>query len=131
MGILTNIEAALNTRLATLSGSPPVQWPNTRYQPVENTAFIRPTLLPAQTVLETLDGSEIHKGIYQVDVFVPLEKGVSAIDTLLDSIASLYRSNKIMTATNTIWVQGISRGPANREESWYTSYIEVNYLCHS
>ncbi len=131
MGVFTNIETALHTRLATLSGSPAVAWPNTHYVPTENTSFIRPTILPTNTNLECLSGSEIHKGIYQIDVFVPLEKGVSALNTLLDSIESLFKSNKTMTATDVVFVQSIARGRAQRQESWYVSFLEVNYLCYS
>lgn len=131
MGVFTNIEAALHTRLATLSGSPAVQWPNTKYQPTENTTFLRPTVLPAATVLNTIAGAEEHKGIYQIDVFVPVEKGVSALNTLLDSIQDLFKSNKVLTATDVVWVQAVGRGRAQRQEAWYVGFVEVNYLCYS
>lgn len=132
MGIFTNIETALHTRLATLSASPPVAWPNVAYIPVEGTSFIRPSLLPSSTALECLSGAEEHKGIYQVDVFVPLEKGVSALNTLLDGIESIFSSNKTLTVSSTnIYIQAIARGKAQREESWYSSFIEVNYICHT
>ena len=131
MGVFTNIEAALHTRLATLSCLPAVQWPNVHYKPVENTTFLRPTVLSAATKLDTIAGMEEHKGIYQIDVFVPLEKGVSALNTLLDSIESLFKSNKVLTATDVVWVQAVGRGRAQRQESWYVGFIEVNYLCYS
>ncbi len=131
MGVFTNIEAALHTRLATLSGSPAVQWPNVHYQPAENTTFLRPTVLPASTILDSLAGMERHIGIYQIDVFVPLEKGVSALNTLLDSIESLFKSNKVLTATDVVWVQAVGRGRAQRQEAWYVGFVEVNYLCYS
>jgi hypothetical protein len=131
MGVFTNIEAALHTRLATLSGSPAVAWPNTHYQPTENTTYIRPTILPANTILNTLAGMEEHKGIYQVDVYVPLEKGVSALNTLLDSIQSLFKSSKTLTATDIIFIQAVSRSPAVRDESWYVGFVEINYICYS
>ncbi len=131
MGVFTNIEAALHTRLATLSGSPAVAWPNVHYQPTENTTFLRPTILPAATVLNTLAGMEEHKGIYQVDVYVPAEKGVSALNTLLDSIQSLFKSNKTITATDVVFVQAVSRSPAVRDEAWFTGFVEVNYICYS
>ena len=131
MGVFTNIEAALNTRLATLSGSPAVQWPNTGYRPTENTTYLRPTILPTSTDLESFAGAEIHKGIYQIDVFVPLEKGVNTLNTLLDSIADLFTSDKVLTATDVVWVQAVGRGRAQRQEAWYVGFVEVNYLCYS
>jgi uncharacterized protein DUF4128 len=131
MGVFTNIEAALHTRLATLGSSPPVAWPNTNYRPIENTTFIRPTVLPASTNLETLAGMEQHVGIYQVDVFVPLEKGVATLDSWLDAIQSLFKSNKTLTATDVVFVQAVSRSPAVRDEAWYTGFVEINYICYS
>jgi hypothetical protein len=132
MGILTNIELALHTRLATLSGSPSIEWPNTHFNPTENTLFLRPTILPSDTSLSTLAGVEEHKGIYQVDVFVPLEKGVSALHTLLDGIDSLFKGNKTLTAGgDTIFIQAVSRGRTERQESWYVGFVEVNYLSYS
>ncbi len=131
MGVFTNIEVALHTRLATLSGSPTIWWPNAAYTPVENSVFLRPTLLPAETKLNTIAGMEEHKGIYQIDVFVPLEKGVSALNTLLDSIESLFKANKTLTATDVVWVQAVGRGRAQRQESWFVGFVEVNYLCFS
>ncbi len=131
MAVFTNIEVALHTRLATLSASPPVQWPNTRYQPIENTIYLRPTVLPASTTLNTLAGMEHHIGIYQVDVFVPLEKGISTLDSWLDAIQSLFKSNKTLTATDVVFVQAVSRSPAVRDEAWYTGFVEINYICYS
>jgi hypothetical protein len=131
MGVFTNIETALHTRLATLTSSPPVQWPNTRYKPTENTTFIRPTILPSATTLETLAGMEQHIGIYQVDVFVPLEKGISTLDSWLDAIQSLFKSNKTLTATDVIFIQAVSRSQAQRQDSWYVGFVEINYICYS
>lgn len=132
MGIFSNIENALNTRLASLAGLPAVAWPNTKYIPTENTLFIRPTLLPAATNLDTLGGGELHAGIYQIDVFVPLEKGINTLNNLLDNIASLYRDSKTLTAdTNIIFVQAVGRGRTERQEAWFTSFVEINFICHS
>lgn len=132
MGIFSNIENALNTRLATVPALPTVQWPNTKYQPIENTSFIRPSVLPASTNLETLNGGEAFGGIYQVDVFAPSEKGVNNINKILDDIADTFRSNKsLVVDTTTVYIQAISKGIAEREEAWFHSFIQINFICHS
>ncbi len=132
MGVFTNIETGLHTRLATLSGLPAVAWPNVAFIPTENTTFLRPTMLVDATKLNTLAGGETHSGIYQIDIYVPLEKGSSALLTLLDSIDSLFKSNKTITSgSDTVFIQAVSRGPSTRQESWYVGVIEVNYLCYS
>jgi len=132
MGVFTNIETALHTRLATLSGLPSVAWPNVAFRPTENTTFLRPTMLVDPAKLSMLNGTQMHTGIYQIDIYIPLEKGTSALLTLLDSIESIFAASKTMTSgTDTIFVQAISRGPSTRQESWYVGILEVNYLCYS
>jgi len=82
--------------------------------------------------LSMLNGTQMHTGIYQIDIYIPLEKGTSALLTLLDSIESIFAASKTMTSgTDTIFVQAISRGPSTRQESWYVGILEVNYLCYS
>ncbi len=131
MGVFTNIEIALNTRLATISGSPSIAWPNTEFKPVENVLFLRPTLLPVGSTLNQLNGQELHKGIYQVDVHVPLEKGVLVVNALLDSIKALFSSNKTLVATDTVFIQEVGLGKTQRQESWYVGMVEIHYLCYS
>ncbi len=131
MGVLTNIELALHTRLATLGSSPPVAWPNVAYTPTQNTTFIRPTLLPAQTRLETLAGQQVHSGIYQIDIYVPLEKGVSVLNTWLDAVETLFSSSKTLTATDRIFIQATGRGRTERQDAWYTGFVEIQYICYS
>ncbi len=131
MGVFSNIEIALNTRLATLSGLPAVAWPNIEFKPVENTLFLRPTMLPVGSKLHQLNGLERHEGIYQVDIYAPLEKGVLVVNNLLDSIKSLFSSNKTLVATDTIFIQEVGVGKTQRQESWYVGMVEIHYLCYS
>ncbi len=131
MGVFSNIEIALNTRLATLSPLPVVAWPNMAFKPVENTLFLRPTLLPVGSSLNQLNGQERHKGIYQVDIFVPLEKGVLVLNNLLDSVKSLFSSNRTLSATDIVYIQEVGIGRAQRQEAWFVGFVEIHYLCYS
>ena len=56
MGVYTNIQAALDTELNTISGSPSIAWPNTAFTPTHGTLYLEPTLLPSPSRLETLNG---------------------------------------------------------------------------
>lgn len=132
MGLFSNIENALNIQLSSIGGLPTIQWSNTKYQPIENTSFIRPSILPAQSDLETLAGGESVGGIYQIDIFTPSEKGVGVSNKIIDDIAESFRANKTLSAGgNTVFVQAISRGTAEREEAWFHSFVSINFICHS
>lgn len=132
MGVFTNINAALNTRLSTLSGLPEISWPNKRYSPLQGVAWIRPTLLPVPSSLSSLDGVQEHGGIYQIDIFVPLEKGIALFNTIADNLLAHFSSNKRLAAgTDVIFIQAVSIGQAVRQEAWYAGYVQINYLCYS
>lgn len=131
-GVFSNIESALNTRLSLVAGLPAVQWPNAKYQPKEGTAFVRPTLLSAATELFRLDDGSLHKGIYQIDIFMPLEKGNRDLNEIMDSIEEHFRAvRSLASGTNTVFIQAIGRGLAQRQESWYVSFVEINYICYT
>ncbi len=129
MGTLANIEIALQSKLATLSPAISTAWPNVKYESIENTPWIRPTLLPTRSTLETLSQAAYHKGIYQIDIFVPLEKGIGALLTIEDSIYTLYRKTTLTASSTTVEIKAVSRGPTNKEVAWFHGIIEVEFSC--
>ncbi len=129
MGTLTNIQSALEVKLATLSPAVSTAWPNVKHIPTENTAWMRGTLLPIRSTLETLTSATYHKGIYQVDVFVPLEKGEGALLTILDGLYILYRKTNLTASSTVVEVKAVSRGPTIREEAWLHGMLEIEFQC--
>ena len=130
MGTLLNIEVALQSKLATLSPAVSTAWPNTSFKPVENTAWIRPTYLASRSPSATLSRAQYHEGIYQIDIFVPLEKGIAALMTIVDNIYTLYRGVNSLTAGGSIiTLNSINRGPTQKEEAWYHGIVEINFKC--
>jgi len=131
VGTFSNIQRALDTHLNTLSNRPYVAWPNTKFKPQENASFIRPTMLAARSDILTLDDVHLNPGIYQVDVYVPLEKGVNAALTIIDDIKDHFEANRILNSGGTsVFIQSISLGQLQREEAWFRAYLEINYSCY-
>ncbi len=132
MGVNTDIEAALNTRLNSLASHPPIAWPNTQYKPIIGTAYLRPTILPSESIEETLNGGQVDQGIYQIDIFVPLEKGISAITTWMDSIRAHFINGSILTSGGTkVYIIKTNRSLFQREESWFSGYISIYYQSYN
>lgn len=130
--VFTNIEACLNTRLSQLSGLPPVQWPNVDFMPLEGQTFLRPTLLPAAGKLNTLDGSYLEAGMYQIDIFTPLNSGSYQLTSLQDEVMNLFASNKTITSNGVIvFIQNIVQGKGVRAEGWYLGFITIYYQCYT
>jgi hypothetical protein len=130
--LFTDISAALNSRLATLASPPPIDWPNTDYIPIEGITFIRPRLLPSSGALFTIAGSYLNAGIYQISIFCPINTGTQNCTNLLNQLQQLYSVNKTLVSNNTtVYIQDIIEGKSQRENAWYSGYIEIHYICYS
>lgn len=129
MGVFNDIQNALNTKLASLSGLPAIYFPNDQKEPAQGTPYLRPSLLPAASELYTLNGANYHSGIYQVDIFTPLKKGTSQAMLIADIIRDGFNKQSLVKNTTIVHIQNISIGIGEREESWWHCYVEVNYLC--
>ena len=135
MGRLSDVQTAFDTKLNSLSSAgfstSNIAWPNYKYKPEVGTAFIRPTLLPGESIHMTLDGSQRDVGIYQIDVFVEPEKGYTALMTLLDDIYDHFDSVDLTKNSTQIFLGAITRTPIKREESWMMASIEIQYHSYS
>lgn len=132
MSLINNIQNALNTQLASISGLPVIYYPNVEKEPAQGTSFLRPTLLPANSTLFTLNNENEHKGIYQVDIFTQLKKGTAPILLIADAIRDNFNAHKSITSgSDVIHIQQISMSQAQRVESWWMCYVQINYLCYN
>lgn len=128
MSVFNNIQNALNTQLNSVGGLPTIYWPNTPNEPVQNTNFIRPTLLPATSQLYTLNEGDYHQGIYQVDVFVKLKQGTSEALLLADTIRDSFRRESLTSSGTIVHIQNISMSQAERIEGWWRVMVNISYL---
>lgn len=133
MSFFQDIHAALDTRLNALTGGTPIAWENTGYTPVKGTAFIRPTLLSAPSSLMDLDDLQLNIGIYQIDLFYPLGTGAGTMLAKADAIYDHFKADLTLVSNSvTVYIKEISRGsPALREESWFTTNIEISFKCYN
>lgn len=130
MSLINDIQNALNTQLATVSGLPTVHYPNVENTPNQGTNWVRPTLLPANSDLYTINDVNMHKGIYQVDIFMQLKKGTAPLLLVADAIRDNFNAVSSLTSgSNTVYIQQISIAPARRIESWWSCYVQINYIC--
>lgn len=128
MSVFNDIQNALNTKLNSLGGLPTIYWPNTQNEPAQNTNYIRSTLLPANSTLYTLNEGDYNSGIYQVDIFVKLKNGTSEALLLADIIRDGFRRESLTSGNTIVHIQEISMSQAERVESFWRVYVEINYL---
>lgn len=130
MSVFRDIQAALDTKLNTISPKPPIAWENKTYNPVKGTLYIRPTNLPGDTVQAGLgdSGEDSTIGVYQVDVFAPGGKGKKAAVDQADTIADLFKRGSDLTYNGrTVRIQSVSRGSARNDSGWYMLSVIIAY----
>lgn len=127
-----DISAALDVNLNTLAtaNSIDVAWENEGYTPVTGIAYLRATLLPADTAGVGMadNSSDEHLGIYQVDVFTPTDDGKGQAVNLADDIADQFKRGTELTYNGvTVRIKTVSRSSGSRDGSWFIVPVSIQY----
>lgn len=126
-----DIESALGAQLLTL-GLANVAWENKRFDD-PSASWVRPTFLPGNPVgieMGNGPGSERHVGLYQVDIFTPLDGGNGAARALAQQILGTFPKGATLTFNGT--PVGIARsyrlpGYRDPEAPYYVIPVRVEY----
>jgi hypothetical protein len=131
--IFSDISAALDVRLNTLSGSSPIAWENIAYKPVKSKLYLRPTHLPAPTVQSGLGtaGIDEYLGIYQIDVFAMAGEGRGKAEAKVDLIADHFKRGTDLLY-NGVYVRlgNVSRNSGLIDEDRFVISVTINYMAH-
>lgn len=137
MSTLTNIQIALETHLNTITGSPSIAWPNTEFTPAHGTLFLEPILLPIVNNIENLSYGLIYEGIYQINIYTPVEKGTATLNLWSDRVTDLFISNRKLTGgADTINIQNINRGIVEKDTNsdsveFYKTNIDISFIVYT
>lgn len=128
MSIYTSTQSALDGVLRGVSGLPELQLENTRIDRKgrATTPFVRSTLLPREPIQLTIGegGKNIYGGLYQVDVFYPIDAGKAALNTTVDAIVSAFYRQQLSGGV-TIHLAWSEVG--RRDEPFYTVPVFVRW----
>lgn len=130
MTVFADIKGANETRLSGMVGLPAVAWENTGYEPVVGTLYLRPTMLPAQTVSGLGDtAQDYNSGIFQIDVFAQANQGSEDAMVMADLIADRFKKGTSYTyGVATVRVESVSIQAARTDSGWYHLPVIVNYF---
>lgn len=132
--IFSDVSAALDARLNTLSGSDPVAWPNTIFNPTKGVLYLRPSLLPVSSAQIGLGASGLdeHTGIYQVDVYAQAGKGRNEAETKADSVADHFkRGTDLVYNGVTVRLGDTSRNEGLTVDDRFVISVSINYMAHT
>ncbi len=130
MTVFYDISSALDTRLSTMVGVPPIAQENKPYNPTKGSLYIRATNIPGDTVQASLgdNGEDRTIGIYQIDVFAEAGKGRKAAEQMADNIASHFKRGTDMSYNSRIvTVTTVQRRQGINNEGWYQIPVEIVY----
>jgi hypothetical protein len=130
------IQTLLDAQVQTISGLPVLQTENNRLNATTNLAsFVRTTLLPAASSILTLgsgaNAMRLLTGLYQVDVFYPLDTGSSAARTLADTVVSTFPTGLRLTqGAVTVAVEVASVMTAYSINKYYCVPVRVQWTVY-
>lgn len=126
-----DIQAALDTRLSTLSGGYDIAWPNTKFEPEASQTFLSPSFLPTITSQAGLgaSGKDETNGVYQIDVVYPAGTGRS---TIPDSVADHFKRGTILSYNDVnVRIRSVSIEPALTEGAFHFVPISVDFQTYT
>jgi len=132
MSVFLDISAALDGHLERMDCLPDgVAWENYDFEPSGGTLWIRPKLLPGETVQSSLgtDGTDLSNGVYQIDIFSKAGMGKNEAVMMADTIADRFkRGTELIYNSRVITIRNVSRlaGTVNAE-GWFQVTIEIIY----
>ena len=132
MSTHSDIINALNKRLSQCVGIPTIQWQNTANNDDISQDQIRQTLIPSATNRATVDGGMAFSGVYQIDLFCRLNKGIKIMNDYVDNIIDHFLAIKTLTNNSTtIYILTASPGPQFRDENCWKGSVDITYSCYT
>lgn len=128
----TAIQAILDTQLKTVVGLPTLQLENTQNVGITGKAFSRATLLPARSYQMNVGpgGTMQLLGLYQIDLFYPINTGVSTINAMVDAVIAAFPKGFLTDADGVVVQIDVSwRETGRRVEQFYSVPVAVSWTC--
>ena len=132
--IFRDINHALNAMILSAAGTTPVAWENMRYEPVIGTSYIQVFHNPLRSGPASIgyNGFTTHRGIVQLNINTPGERGTKEAISLADQFTSVIRRGLVVTF-NAIPVRilGLSIGAMDIQKAWAILPVTVNWHCYT
>lgn len=128
------VQTTLDAALKSVQGIDqyPIAWEGTNYKPTKGQAFIRPTNLYEDSIVLNISNSkQRHSGLYQVDVFFPLDgKGTGKMLEVIDNVMQYFRENLRLADGAVIIREMIMLPRQTSEATWLIGSVQINYVAY-
>lgn len=128
MSSLPAIRAALETRLATVTG-PDYAWENTPYVPVAGTPYVQVTLLPATPANYEIGPAYVEQGIFQANGFWPKDAGPAAVSAWAEQVRAAFPFAATLTSSGIVVniINTTEIGPARPDDDRFMVPVKVRW----
>lgn len=123
-------EGRLKTWADARSPALRVAYENVPFTPASGETYLKAYLLPAKTDAPDLAGTvTTYRGVFQVSVVVPINKGAGAALGIADELVALFVVNARLTASGFTaqQISPCSVAPALQDETNYTVPVSFQY----
>jgi len=130
-----DIKTVLQTPLATLTTIPNdhIAYMNKVYTNSDNEPFIAVNTIGATTRQVSLGtyGKQKYEGLFQINVFVPVDSGLNTLQEIIGELKSIYGRGATLINTE-ISVKCIIayEGTASNDDEWYMLPFIVDYYAY-
>lgn len=128
------LSRALDGHLNLMSALPAIAWPNTSFKPTVGELWLRPTILPAESFPASIGiyGTNRLSGVYQIDIFSPLDAGRRPSVQMVDDIIEHFSRGLTIEVDNlVVHIEESWPSASNAEETWYHTPVNVNWYSYS
>ena len=127
---MSNIRAALETALSSMTPALAVAWENMPFTPVTGTPYQRASIILAEPANDEIGRTFNERGVFQVSLHYPPNAGPSAAYARADLIRDkFYRGQDFTSGGVTVHVIGTPSilPPTNDDQGRYALVVSINF----
>ena len=128
-------KATLTTQLLTLISTEDLAEENSKFNPANKSLWYAAYFIPAtsETTGKTLASSDEDRGIFQVSVFTPINKGYdnAQLQAIDDIRSGFLNTTSIVYNDQTVDILESTVNNGQEFDGWFKRDISINYLSYS
>lgn len=134
MSLLQEIRGALQLQAVTAAGFPAadqIDYEGNEFSPTYGVPWARMTLMNNSRLPFSVSGqSKITGGLFQVDLFYPVNKGTADIDVAADAVVDVFPLNmNLIRGTTRLWINYAQRTQLLQQPDSIHAPITVSWRC--
>lgn len=122
---LRDVSSRLDQHLASMTGLPPVAWPNVQFNPPVDTLYISVANVPADSTMFSMSRSENVPGIYRINIYAPVNKGPAEAENMAGKLEDHFKATRDLG--NGLMIENISFSTAISGDAYYMLPMSINW----